>query len=164
MGGAGRWQIHLTQMRNPIDCLKMNPIYSFGYGGHKAVELAGWVRKNGAILVDVRFSPSSKDEQWRKANLKELLGEQYVHVQELGNENFKGNEIRIKDLSAGMMRVHGLLQRAPVVIMCACWNRATCHRTLVIRHMVDEWHAEAKVLEPKEIRFPPPPPAQTSLF
>jgi uncharacterized protein (DUF488 family) len=142
----------------------MHPIYSFGYGGHRAAELAGWVRTHGAVLVDVRYSPASRDEQWRKANLKELLGERYVHVSELGNENFKGNEIRIKDLSAGMIRVHGLLQRGPVVIMCACWNRATCHRTIVIRHMVDEWHVEAKVLEPKEIRLPPPPPAQIGLF
>lgn len=142
----------------------MHKIYSFGYGGQKAAELTGWVRKHGAILVDVRFSPSSKDEQWRAKNLKDLLPDQYVHVQELGNENFRGTEIRIKDLSKGMMKVHGLLQRAPVVVMCACWNRATCHRTLVIRHMVDEWHVESMVLEPREIKAPPPPPAQTSLF
>jgi uncharacterized protein (DUF488 family) len=142
----------------------MHEIYSFGYGSHKAVELAGWVRKHNAVLVDARYSPTSRDEQWRKTNLKELLADQYVHMQELGNKNFKGTEIQIADLTAGMLKVHALLQNRPVVIMCACWNRATCHRTLIIRQMVEEWHCEAKVLEPKEIKFPPPPPAQTSLF
>jgi hypothetical protein len=63
-----------------------------------------------------------------------------------------------------MLKVFALLQNRPVVIMCACWNRSTCHRTLVIRQMVEEWHCEAKVLEPKEIKFPPPPPAQMGLF
>jgi uncharacterized protein (DUF488 family) len=142
----------------------MNKVLSFGYGGQKADRLAAWIRKNGAILVDVRYSPSSSDEQWRKRNLVTLLGDQYVHLKEFGNENFKGTEIRIHDMAVGTMKIRRLLEAAPVVMMCACWNRSTCHRTVVIRHLVDEIGVEAAVLEPRELREPPLPPAQMSLL
>ncbi len=110
-----------------------HPLYDLGYNDlKKADELAQIAQALSAIVVDIRFMPHTRNPEFSQTHLREVLGENYVHVGELGNANYKGEGgIELVNVESGMMITHGLLAMKPVILICACWKRAECHRLTV---------------------------------
>jgi len=108
-------------------------LYDIGYNDlKKAEELAQVAKALGAIVADIRFYPHTRNPEFSLKHLQAVLGENYVHVGELGNANYKGEGgIQLADAEAGMTILHDLLANKPVIIMCACWKRSECHRVHV---------------------------------
>ena len=104
-------------------------IYTLGYTGWKPADIKQEVEQLHAVLLDIRFSPTSRHPQWSKKQLSALLGERYMHSQALGNRNYKGGPTELVDYEAGKALVVSLLEHGTsVILMCACPNVATCHR------------------------------------
>lgn len=112
-------------------------IYDLGYQSIKnASLLVQVVNSLNAIVVDVRLSPRSRDPQWNRKALLTSLGERYVHVEALGNLNYKvAAPIVIKDLPAGLLFLGHYLELGPVILLCACWDRHHCHRKVILDYL-----------------------------
>lgn len=129
-------------------------VYTIGYSGRKPEEIKRIVRDMDAVLFDIRFSPRSRIPQWAGSNVSALVGAgSYRHLEALGNSNYKGDgPVEIVNYSAGLAAI--LASDRPVILMCACTDPTTCHRT-VVAHML-----AADGLEVVEIGSKP----QMSLF
>lgn len=110
-------------------------VYTIGYTGRKPEEVKRIVRDMDAVLFDIRFSPRSRIPQWAGSNVSALVGVgNYRHVKALGNANYKGDgPVELVNYPAGLAAI--LASTRPVILMCACGNPATCHRT-VVAHML----------------------------
>jgi hypothetical protein len=112
----------------------VNQLYDLGYmeiGNIKSVEKA--VKELDAILLDVRFSPRSRNPQYNKSFLEKVFNTNpartgYLPVKDLGNRNYKGGPVDFVDIENGLAIIHTWLEIRPVILMCGCWNRAECHR------------------------------------
>jgi uncharacterized protein (DUF488 family) len=103
-------------------------IYTFGYAGQKIEKLKEDVEKLDAIIVDVRFSPWSKDKQWGQSGLIKEFGNRYkAGGKYFGNKNYQGDEIILADPLEGVKRIQQIGDRN-IILMCGCWNFTTCHR------------------------------------
>jgi hypothetical protein len=112
----------------------MHELYDVGYQELRDIELLHKVVKElGALLIDIRFSPRSRDAQWNKSALEKRFGGSYLHLKELGNKHYHGGEIEFVDLDAGIDLVTKELEKRPVLLMCACWQRNSCHRFSVVK-------------------------------
>jgi hypothetical protein len=112
---------------------RKHPLYDLGYNDlKKAEELAQIAEALGAIVADIRFMPHTRNPEFSQKHLREILGENYVHVGDLGNANYKGTGgIELENVESGMMILNGLLAMKPVILICACWKRSECHRLYV---------------------------------
>jgi len=90
----------------------------------------------GAVVVDVRFTPLSRwQPQWNRNALEKLLGNSYFYCHNLGNANYKGQYgegVRLWNKDGGLVEVDLILQDHPVIIMCTCADRGSCHRKVVV--------------------------------
>lgn len=116
----------------------MNQIVAIGYTEEQAQERidAFLAQSTKHLLVDIRERPYSR---WRPAfnqgALRTHYGEQYRHIQALGNTNFsdptKGIVIRNPD--KGIFEVRMLLDAGySLMLMCACKHYERCHRKVVV--------------------------------
>jgi uncharacterized protein (DUF488 family) len=106
-------------------------IYTTGYTGKKPGDLLALARDNNAAIVDIRKSASSRVPCWRGPDLASLLGELYVHVPQLGNNNYKsGGDIQIADIEGGVRLVLDI-EKPVVILLCACERAESCHRSVV---------------------------------
>jgi len=142
----------------------MTQLYDLGYLEFKDPKLLEeFLKATDAHLWDIRFSPRSRDTKWSGTSLSDLLGQRYHHVKHLGNANYKGsfNEIEIVDLDRGIRELHEALRTVSVVLMCACWDRRSCHRSVVaskIEHTFCSIPLTRKIaLEIIESKRPKPP-------
>lgn len=113
-------------------------LYTFGYRGWPPALLATLMQDTGAALVDIRYTPTSPNPQWRQGTLRRTWQERYRHVQALGNANHRahGGEIVLADYPTGRDQVAALLQAGrPLLLMCACPLLASCHRLLVTEQL-----------------------------
>jgi hypothetical protein len=108
-------------------------IYSTGYTGKDINDLKPMLLAFDAILVDVRFSPTSQVLHWRQIYLKTLLGKKYLHIPNLGNRTFKEDKITIQNLQLGVETLLKLDKNA--VIFCACDTVENCHRRLIVEEL-----------------------------
>lgn len=104
--------------------------YDLGYNDlKKAEELALVAIALGAVVADIRFQPHTRNPEFSNKHLMEVLGENYIHVGALGNQNYKGEgETRLVNADEGIQIINDLLKTKSVIIMCACWDRKNCHR------------------------------------
>lgn len=126
---------------------KYHRLFTFGYTDSKPEILRAFVKDLDAKLVDIRFSPRSRAARWNKAQLQQLVGgDNYEHLQALGNENYKGDgPIKLLDPEAGIGRLLALLAAQNVIILCGCKDYHTCHRNTVAG-LVAEYQIEVKHL------------------
>lgn len=111
-------------------------LYSAGYEGMDHATFIATVQARDFMVMDVRFTPSSRNPDWSRSRLSKALGERYVHVPELGNRNYRGDMgsgIIIANADVGLARLALELSRKSVVLLCVCSNWKTCHRTEVVR-------------------------------
>jgi hypothetical protein len=114
---------------------KRNALYDLGYIGCNLPDLKAAVSATGATLLDIRFSPYSKNPTWNRNNLVATFGDQYVYCHSLGNVNYKlvgMDNVKFVDLEKGIIMICGLLQKGPVIVMCACKDVNHCHRLLAV--------------------------------
>jgi hypothetical protein len=79
----------------------VNKLYTIGYQGLRGVyQLLNFAIPLDADIIDIRFTPYSKNEEWTQATLLNRLCDlqvrraqtsRYVHIKELGNVNYKGD-------------------------------------------------------------------------
>lgn len=107
-------------------------LYTFGYQKQHPQTLYDHLKRLGAVLVDIRYSPHSRNPVWNGGNLSIVLGNRYVYLRSLGNVNYNSEEgIRIADIETGGAKVAAMMQVAPVILLCVCPNPETCHRKVV---------------------------------
>lgn len=110
-------------------------IYTVGYGSSQPQRIVDLLDRYGAVLVDIRYSPWGRPG-WKRHELAALLGDRYIHLQALGNADYKSGGMRITDYAAGKAFLTDLPQ--PAMLMCACWEPEGCHRTVVGRMLTDD--------------------------
>lgn len=113
----------------------MKELYDSGYQEVRSFDLfRGVVLSLDAVVFDVRFSPRSMNPVWSGSNLVKNLGTHYLWVKALGNIHYKSAApVEFVDLSFGLLQVAHYLKEHPVILLCACADRQTCHRTLAVQ-------------------------------
>lgn len=107
--------------------------YTTGYAGKDINDLKPLLNTLDAVLVDVRFSPTSEVMRWRQIYLMTLLREKYLHVLPLGNRVFREGGIQIQNLDLGIKILVSL--NANAVLMCGCADVKACHRFLIAQEI-----------------------------
>ncbi|GHO52189.1 DUF488 domain-containing protein [Ktedonobacter robiniae] len=114
-------------------------LYTLGYAHPETERQVHQVmRDERALLVDIRLSPYSKwASAWNKGALCSAYGSRYVWDRRLGNVNYAHKEQGIQ-LAPGhedaVREVASWLREGrPVVLLCACRDARTCHRSLIAK-------------------------------
>ena len=126
-------------------------IYTTGYTDKKIADLPNLLENLDAVLVDIRFSPNSRQIVWTKNYLSLLLKRRYHHVPQLGNRAFKEGKIQIQNLELGIRLVTNLDYN--VVLLCACKKLNECHRFVVMTELLKRGF-EVEELETWQINSP----------
>jgi uncharacterized protein (DUF488 family) len=115
----------------------MTDVYTFGYAGHDASALHAVVTELDAVLLDIRWTPYSKQPGWTGNELAERFAMRYLHVPAFGNVEHASGTIRLSAPSEGIATVFDCLTVGPVVLMCACRQFDRCHRSHVAALLTD---------------------------
>ncbi len=107
--------------------------YTTGYAGKDINDLKPMLNSLKAVLVDVRFSPTSESLRWRQIYLKALLREKYHHVPQLGSRAFREGKAQIQNLDLGIKILVSF--NANAVLMCECADPNECHRTSIAQEL-----------------------------
>lgn len=112
-------------------------IFTLGYSGRKPQEVLRFVTEHDALLVDVRYSPTSRVPHWNRAALLALTKGHYRHVKEYGNANFNmpGHPIRLADPERAADMLAEVIRWRSVILLCACKRAADCHRSVAAAHL-----------------------------
>lgn len=122
-----------------------NNLYDIGYMdlSGKIELLEKVVKELGAVIVDARHMPRSRNPVWNKGAMKERFGAAYVHLANLGNRNYDADDKSIEyvDLAAGLVEISRimLIQDKPVIVLCGCWDRAHCHRLGIVEAYAEKF-------------------------
>ncbi len=149
---------------------ELHPLYTLGYTGAKPEHIRKFLDTHNAILVDTRYSPFSRAPMWQKRALMESMGDRYIHMVELGNKNYKGQfgeGIMIADMDRGTLNLLKILKKQPAVLLCACPDFHTCHRTTVANEIADRYAVNVVHLDLSDLTSKTPatePPPQPTLF
>src|SRR5690606_10505956 len=107
----------------------MNRLFTIGYSGSTSDDLARFVEHLDAVLVDIRYSPASRNPDFSRKRLSERLGARYVHLKSFGNVNYRsGGPIEFMNEEDAILRVACLLDEHAIILMCACSHLHECHR------------------------------------
>ena len=107
--------------------------YTTGYAGKDINDLKPLLNTLDAMLVDVRFSPTSEIMRWRQIYLKTLLREKYHHLPHLGSRAFREGKPQIQNLDLGIKILISFNVNA--VLMCDCGDPKKCHRLLIAQEL-----------------------------
>jgi uncharacterized protein (DUF488 family) len=107
--------------------------YTTGYAGKDINDLKPMLDALNAVLVDVRFSPTSEIMRWRQIYLKALLREKYHHLPQLGNRAFREGKAQIQNLDLGIKILVSFNSNA--VLMCGCEDVKQCHRLIIAEEL-----------------------------
>lgn len=118
----------------------MNTLYTVGYNaGWTALQLLQFATDQDALIVDIRLNPTSNRPEWKKQALAKLIGWRYMHLATLGNKNYaNGGPIVLAHPAEGVATLRQELRRRPLILLCACPDAATCHRSSVTA-LLPEW-------------------------
>ena len=120
-------------------------IYTLGYSGWTADQVAAVIEEHNAVLVDVRFVPRSRIPAWNSGVLSRRFGDRYTWLKELGNRNYKGtfDQIEIVDFAAGAAKLQAISAAGRnIILLCGCPDVTTCHRKLLAESLAHMWPAE----------------------
>lgn len=107
--------------------------YTTGYADKDINDLKPMLDALDAVLVDVRFSPTSEIMRWRQIYLKALLREKYLHLPQLGSRVFREGKAKIQNLDLGVKILISFNVNA--VLMCECGDPKKCHRLLIAQEL-----------------------------
>jgi hypothetical protein len=102
-----------------------------GYEGRRLPSLVAAVEALDATLLDIRFSPYSRNPAWNRKALTEALGDRYRWVKPWGNVLYQGGptDCQIADFTAGLAVWDALT--GPTILLCRERRSAECHRMTV---------------------------------
>ncbi len=100
-GGVGDAGLIFGTMTETVTQPKIK-FYTTGYAGKDINDLKLILDALDAVLVDVRFSPTSEIMRWRQIYLKTLLREKYHHLSHLGSRVFREGKAQIQNLELGI--------------------------------------------------------------
>ena len=113
-------------------------LYTYGYEKQTLEDLISTAEQLNAKVVDVRYRPTSKNEQWTGSWLKAVLGKRYLHCDLLGNRNYKSNTISLVNEHGGLAFLkQGLDKGKTIILLCMENNPKGCHRTYIAKKMMD---------------------------
>jgi hypothetical protein len=93
--------------------------------------LAAIADELNALVVDIRYAARSRAPHWNKGPLTSRLGHRYAWAPAFGNRNYKGDgPVEIADYAEGLAWLK-LRTEAAIILLCACRDAHTCHRTTV---------------------------------
>lgn len=127
--------------------------YTTGYAGKDIEDLKPLLDALDAVLVDVRFSPTSELMRWRQVYLKALLREKYRHIPQLGNRANRTGLNQIQHLELGLKVLVSFGTNA--VLMCECADSRDCHRLVIAKELrrrgfeaeeVEDWKLAGTIL------------------
>ena len=121
-------------------------VYHFGYRKQSVDELEQWLGANeSAVIVDIRYGKISPTNMWSKESLESRFGEAYVHVRALGNENYKGGPIVIKDHHLGLAILEAMMEEGfDPVLLCSCEDYHECHRKTIVELLEQEMEVDLR--------------------
>lgn len=142
----------------------MHTLYTLGYASVNFEQLRQAAQARGALLLDIRFAARARRPEWNKGRLTAAFGDQYQHLQSLGNQNYKsGGAIELVDPDAGLAIVRDLLDNQPVILLCGCKEVDTCHRKVVAELAQAAFGCDVQHLTPTDLSdwlTPPEPPRE----
>lgn len=121
----------------------LGTLYTIGYAHpDEAARVAELMRHARILLFDIRYIPRSRwYPAWTRSALMDAYGDRYVWEPRLGNRNYQtrasgimladGNEKAIEAAA------HLLAQGISLILLCACKDASTCHRSLVAKLIQD---------------------------
>lgn len=129
----------------------MHTIYTVGYATWTPEQLRAEAQRLGAVVFDIRMNPTSMRPEWRKAALRQTFGSAYSHVPALGNRNYRGGPMELAAPARALPLVQAQLARTPIILLCACRDWQSCHRSLAAAHLAEYTgvpveHLEAPVI------------------
>jgi len=142
-------------------------LYTAGYTGVSPDDLFNATVLLNAVLVDIRYSPWSRNPDWIQAAMEDRFADRYFYVKELGNVNYNKPEegIRLYDVETGLRRVALIIKKFPVILLCACKQHDTCHRRVAAEEMQQRYSLEVVHLTGDAIyKLCHPKPEQRNLF
>jgi uncharacterized protein (DUF488 family) len=107
--------------------------YTTGYANRDINDLKPMLNTLDAVLVDVRFSPTSEIMRWRQIYLKALLREKYHHLSHLGSRVFREGKAQIQNLDLGIKILVSFNTNA--ILMCECADPKKCHRIIIAQEL-----------------------------
>ena len=118
-------------------------MYTLGYTRPEAAtRLSRLMRNPHALLVDVRYQPTSRwASQWNRAALTARYGRRYVWERRLGTiyyrEPDRGIELAVGYQNAVCEAAALLCAGTSLVLLCACGDERACHRRLIAKLIQD---------------------------
>lgn len=143
---------------------KLNQVYTLGYTGTKPADIKATAIRLNATVVDIRFSPNSRVPQWSGQKLKELLGDRYLYVHDLGNEGYKTGTLKIVNIDAGIRQLKDVLKGRGVILLCACKHVEECHRSYVAMEVSKALKVSVTHLNDKSLTSAEPEAEQGTLL
>lgn len=126
----------------------MATLFALGYASCRGVaEFTELLAGNHIdLLVDVRFSPFSRNPLWRSVETTKLtvlrsgLVDVYIHEKGLGNPDYKSSKpaTRVHDISRLEPVLAALRSGQSVGLMCYCPTTAKCHRRLLVQAVLEQ--------------------------
>ena len=135
---AGVRAVHRYLCQQSLD---MGILYTFGYTRSYADDLIEQLIALGILVVDIRFSATSRAAKWREAHLRMRLGDSYIRLQELGNVNYNrpGGIELYRPVLGVTLAGERLLQGQHLAFMCMCDVVEECHRALAAKKMIERY-------------------------
>jgi len=124
--------------------IKSQRVYTTSFTDKDITQLPALLNSLDAVLIDIRFAPTSKQVQWQKDYLRLLLKNKYLNVSHLGNRSSKeSGKLSIQNLNLGIKIITEL--KTNLLLMCECRRKEYCHRQLISQKL------EEQGIETKEI-------------
>jgi hypothetical protein len=117
-------------------------LYTFGYTMPCAEAVIEQLVALSVVITDIRFSANSRAAKWRKNRLQAQLLASYLHLPELGNENYNrpGAPIQLARPEIGVNLVGERLQQGQhLAFMCVCSDIERCHRKVAAGLMLEQF-------------------------
>lgn len=133
----------MSQLVRTMPPFQIGTLYTLGYAGHNAAEqLTRWMRDERTMLIDIRYRPRSRwYPQWNRNTLAGQYGTRYCWEQRLGNLHYRDREKGIllaqRHQEAVQMAAELLYQGTSLVLLCACKEFRSCHRSHVAKLIQD---------------------------
>jgi hypothetical protein len=140
----------------------------YGYAGRRVEDLARWVHRWDAVVLDIRNNPRSSLKGWNDFELVPALGRRYQRCRAWGNVNYKATDMphEIVDFDSGWADVQELRtgpRARRVVLMCACRDHAKCHRSTIEAMILERHGIRCGVLELPDAPAPPRDPRRKAV-
>jgi uncharacterized protein (DUF488 family) len=118
-------------------------IYTLGYSlPDAAARLDRLMSDPKMCLVDIRYQPRShRAQQWNRAALTARYGRCYLWERRLGNIHYRRQELGIMLAEGHTDAVREaaalLCEGTSLILLCACKDARTCHRSLIAKLIQD---------------------------